>query len=216
MSKNLAALQKELIDLWFGPIRKAGYSAQSMQEIYQLWFNSTDEMDLEFGTRFKAHILVADKEPEYEQMAKTSEGFLALCVLTDQLTRNVFSQSKEAFSKDAFIRRVTKTAVESNLHKAIFPAERTFAFLPLMHSEDLNDHKLAKILYTDLFDEIVADSHPEHLVGMAKMTLAFLKKHTDIIEKFGRYPHRNKVLGRENTAQEVAYINSDEFESFGQ
>lgn len=122
---------------------------------------------------------------------KTAEGALALALLLDQVPRHLYRGSPEAYACDALAREITKEAVEAGLVEQLGPAQQLFLYLPLEHSEDLADQERAVELFTPLGD-------PEY----TRYAIA----HRDIIARFGRFPHRNAVLGRQSTPEEVEFL----------
>ena len=114
---------------------------------------------------------------------------LAGVILFDQFPRNMFRGHAEQFATDTLALGIARTAVDAKLDAALDPPERGFLYMPFEHSEDLADQRRSMALFTALGDD--------HLIGYAK-------KHHDIIERFGRFPHRNAILGRAPRPAEVA------------
>jgi uncharacterized protein (DUF924 family) len=121
---------------------------------------------------------------------------LAAVILFDQFPRNMFRGHADAFSTDLLALAVAKLAVENGFDDQLEPAERVFLYMPFMHSENLDDQNRAVLLFTRLGDE---------------RQLEYAKRHRDIIAKFGRFPHRNSVLGRVSRADELAAGEADRF-----
>ena len=121
---------------------------------------------------------------------------LAAVILFDQFPRNMFRGHADAFSTDPLALAVAKLAVEKGLDEKLDVGERTFLYMPFMHSENLDDQNRAVLLFTRLGDE---------------RQLEYAKRHRDIIAKFGRFPHRNAILGRAPRADELASGEVDPF-----
>jgi uncharacterized protein (DUF924 family) len=114
---------------------------------------------------------------------------LAAVILFDQFPRNMFRGHADQFSTDHLALAIAKAASDRDLDKALKPEERGFLYMPFQHSENLADQNRAMLLFTELGDE---------------RQLPFVKKHRDIIARFGRFPHRNAMLGRAPRADELA------------
>jgi uncharacterized protein (DUF924 family) len=126
--------------------------------------------------------------------AATPKGGLALIVLMDQLSRNIFRGSAEAFAADAHAREVARGMIVSGSDRALTAFERMFAYLPFEHSEMLADQVFSVTLFEDLREALGAD------------TVDYAARHRDVIQRFGRFPHRNAALGRDSTPGEIAWL----------
>ena len=123
--------------------------------------------------------------------SESPEGALALLVLFDQMPRNVFRGTPRAFATDARARDVARAALERGFDRRVNDVERGFFYLPFMHSESLDDQRRCLALYEQRADENGAK---------------YARMHMDIIERFGRFPHRNAALGRESTPEEIEFL----------
>jgi uncharacterized protein (DUF924 family) len=128
------------------------------------------------------------------------EEAAALVVLFDQFPRNIFRTSAEAFAYDAKARAISRALIAGGLER-FFWLERVAVILPFEHSEDLADQDLSVMLFAEL-----AVRGPENMAGLHRSQLDYATKHRDIIRQFGRFPHRNGVLGRASTAEEQAFL----------
>ena len=156
----------------------------------QKWFRGGAEFDRECESRFLgAHLAAARREHEHWMAA--AEGALALLILLDQIPRNVFRDSGHAFASDGLALHYANRAVEAGLDVQVDPALRTFMYLPFEHSEAMADQRRSVSLFRTLGDEGYLDYAVQHL---------------DVIEKFGRFPHRNRALGRISTPEEQAWL----------
>ena len=133
---------------------------------------------------------------EYDDWQDTPMGTLALIILFDQFSRNMFRDDKKAFEQDTKARLIVSDAVHAGFLEEMDQYQRLFMLLPLIHSEEILDHEMAYFL----LDKYLRD-HPD-LVDIKK----FWKDHTKAIKQFHRYPHRNKVLGRDSTDQEIEFL----------
>jgi uncharacterized protein (DUF924 family) len=114
---------------------------------------------------------------------------LAAVILFDQLPRNMFRQSADQFATDHIALAIAKAAINKDFDKEVKPEERSFLYMPLQHSEDLGDQNRSVLLFAELGDD---------------EQIGYAKKHRDIIERFGRFPHRNALLGRAPRPDELA------------
>ena len=131
----------------------------------------------------------------------TPRGRLALILLVDQFSRNLFRGDARAFEHDPLARRWTLDGIRAGDDRSLRVIERVFFYLPLEHSESLDDQRLAVQLFANLRDEA-----PAALLGNFAGFLDYAQRHHDVIARFGRFPHRNAVLGRRSTAEEAAYL----------
>ena len=156
----------------------------------QKWFRGGAEFDRECESRFLgAHLAAASRE--HAHWMDDAEGALALLVLLDQIPRNVFRDSGHAFASDGLAQHYANRAVEAGLDVQVDPALRTFMYLPFEHSETMADQRRSVSLFRTLGDEGYLDYAGQHL---------------EVIEKFGRFPHRNRALGRISTAEEHTWL----------
>jgi len=158
------------------------------------WFEKDATLDDEIRRRFLSlhEAAAAGKLTEWEQSA---EGALALLILLDQFPRNMFRGAAHAFATDPLARAVASRAILNGFDGAL-PDMRTFFYLPFMHSEDLADQQRALAFY--------------RVHGDAE-SLKYAESHADIIRRFGRFPHRNAVLGRVTTPEERAFLDGGGF-----
>jgi uncharacterized protein (DUF924 family) len=166
----------------------------------QLWFQGGPEVDREIRERFLADVERA-RRSELNDWAETPRGRLALIVLLDQFSRNVYRGSGEAFASDALSLKLTLDGLDSGQDKALSCFEQLFFVLPLEHAEDLAMQD-RMVSYLDTW----AQSLPATLQGMGRDTRAFAQLHREVIARFGRFPTRNAALGRESTPAEEAHI----------
>lgn len=159
------------------------------------WFAKEDAFDALFHDRFRdAHFAAARRE--LDQWAETPEGVLALLILLDQFPRNCFRGTGHAFATDPLARMFAVKALDAGFDRAVENDLRRFFYLPLQHAEDraLQDRQVALF---QAMERPADDRWAEH--------------HYAVIERFGRFPHRNRALGRETTAEEQAFLEADGF-----
>ncbi|HWM80702.1 MAG TPA: DUF924 family protein [Pseudolabrys sp.] len=161
----------------------------------QRWFEKDETFDQQLRDRFLAtHEAAA--EGQRADWEKSVDGTLALLLLLDQFPRNMFRNSARAFATDPQALALAKRALGRSFDARIDPQLRTFFYLPFMHSEDMVEQERCVALY-----RAASDANG----------LKWAQLHADIIERFGRFPHRNAVLGRETTAEEQAFLDGGGF-----
>ena len=160
------------------------------------WFAKDEAFDVLFRERFEAaHFMAARRE--LDQWAETPEGSLALLILLDQFPRNVFRGTGHAFATDPLARMFVRRALEAEHDLQTEGDIRRFFYLPFQHSEDRADQERQRELFQTRMDRKPDDRWAEH--------------HHDVIARFGRFPHRNRALGRETTSEEQAFLDEDGF-----
>jgi len=159
------------------------------------WFVKDSTFDEELRNRFTS-LWEAARDGALAPWQDSDHGVLALIIVLDQFPRNIFRDDLRAFATDAMARAVTHKAVASGRDQHTDPDLRAFVYMPLMHSEDMADQQLSLQLFKALGN---ADN------------LQFAELHADIIRRFGRFPHRNRVLRRTTTPEEQAFLDSGGF-----
>ncbi|RVD48097.1 DUF924 family protein [Mesorhizobium sp. M8A.F.Ca.ET.023.02.2.1] len=158
------------------------------------WFEKNDAFDADFRARFlDLHYAAARRE--CDDWSAHAEGSLALMILLDQFPRNCFRGTGHIFATDPLAKHFAQKAVAAGHDLALEPEVRVFLYLPFEHSENLADQDRSVELHT----------------ARAEFNLKYALEHRDIIQRFGRFPHRNKMLGRETTAEEKAFLDDGGF-----
>jgi uncharacterized protein (DUF924 family) len=159
------------------------------------WFRKDETFDAELRDRFGAlHSAAAAGEKDH--WADTPEGTLALVLVLDQFSRNMLRGSPRAFAQDAKAREVARAALAAGFDRMVDPALRQFLYLPFMHSEAIADQERCVVLYHALGD---------------RDGLPYARDHERIVRRFGRFPHRNAVLGRPTSPAERAFLEGGGF-----
>ena len=175
-------------------------------KIIDFWFNKTppekrfkrdDSFDDEIKINFLEDYNLA-KSNEYDDWLNNPKECLALIILLDQFSRNLFRDKKEAFEQDHKARLTVNQGIYLGYMEDLNDAERLFFLLPLIHSEEIIDHEKAYQLLNKYLN-----NHPD-----IEKIKKFWINHTNAIKKFKRYPHRNKILGRQSTLEEIKFLNS--------
>lgn len=192
----LPAAAKAVLDVWF-----EGVTAAAIDPVVaRRWFSRDDAFDSALRERFAPDLARAARG-ELGGWCGTPRGALAFIVLCDQFSRNCFRGSPESFSRDPLALHATLAGLARDEHLELTIAERLFFLMPLMHSESLEIHDVA----VREFSRVVEEAPPGAL-EWARSSLDYEHKHRVIIERFGRYPHRNQVLGRPSTEAEIAFL----------
>ena len=162
------------------------------------WFATDAAFDAACARFVDAHHAAARRE--LDGWLASADGALALVLLLDQIPRNVFRGSAHAFATDPLALRFAAHAVDAGFDTAVDPALRVFVYLPFEHSEALDDQQRAVAL-----TEAMAAADPGEA---AAMYADYARRHRDVIVRFGRFPHRNRALGRDSTPDEQAYLDA--------
>ena len=199
-------IAEDILDYWFGDSARDPSRASARMEF---WFGSDPERDAEMRSRWD-ELVVAASEGKLDFWTRTPRGRLAVIILLDQMRRNIYRGTAEAFRRDGRARYLMRDGVSRMMDLKLTPMERLFFYMPLQHAESLDDQELAVDRFLQLERE-VASSYREIFAGFRK----YAQKHRDIIARFGRFPHRNAILGRLDTSEEAAWL-AGGGESFGQ
>ncbi|ANS42005.1 DUF924 family protein [Serratia inhibens] len=171
-------MHKQVIDFWFEEIDPV------------MWFKKDDDFDSRLQVRF-GELWHAAAAGELAHWRETIEGRLAEVIVLDQFSRNLYRGTPRAFSSDCMALVLAQEAIRSGQCEQLSREQRGFLYLPFMHSESAVIHQQALALYTELNN---GDQ------------LEFELRHKAIIDRFGRYPHRNAILGRISTPEEAAFL----------
>jgi uncharacterized protein (DUF924 family) len=181
---------------WLGAL--AG-PADYPKEKSDLWFKQSDETDDYIRTTFGAFVDKAARS-DWKLDTLTREQQVGLVVLLDQFPRNIYRTSGECFAYDATVREIARRLVAHDRDR-FYLIERAFLCLPFEHSEDIADQDYAVFLAAE-----TALAAPDDLKKTFRHFLGFATKHRDVVAEFGRFPHRNELLGRESTPEEEAFL----------
>lgn len=169
----------EIVDFWFDEAMKP------------YWFRKSPSFDRAVADTLGPHHEAAARG-DYDHWMEDVDGCIALCILLDQVPRNMFRDDPRAFATDAKARAVSDHAVANGFDLECTTDERIFLYLPYEHHEDLASQERSVALFT----ERVGD----------ETTVRYALRHREIIQRFGRFPHRNAVLGRPGTPEEEAFL----------
>jgi len=171
---------EQLIDFWFS------------QRVQKMWFNSTQDFDKElYNDYYQTYESAVNGDLDH--WSESSLGSLALVIILDQFPLNMFRNSPRCFESENKALQAAKDAIKNKQDLDLANEQKMFIYMPFMHSENLQDQDKAVELFA---------------VAELDENLKFAKHHRDIIRNYGRFPHRNAILGRTSTAEETAYLES--------
>jgi uncharacterized protein (DUF924 family) len=196
----------DVLSFWIGPLDASG-RADAFHT--KRWFTRDPALDEEIRIRFaELHRELANGE--HADWRTTDRGLLAAIVVLDQFSRNMFRGTAKAFAADALAVELARRAVAAGVDRRLRYDERGFVYMPFMHCE----HRATQDECVALFENWCAELSPA-LADGAFNGLRYAGMHREIVARFGRFPHRNAVLGRESTADEKAFV-LDKGSMFGQ
>jgi len=184
---------EDVLDFWFG----------DAHGIDPRWFRGGESFDDEIRERFGEEVEAA-LDGGFDDWESTARHRLALILLLDQFTRNLFRSTPRMYAGDERAFRLSRWGIEQGMDLELVPRERAFFYLPLEHAEDLD----AQLVSVERFERLATDAG-EDKAEMAAGFLDYAKRHAEVVRRFGRFPHRNVIFGRETTAEERAFLDSD-------
>lgn len=172
--------QREVLDFWF------------VETVPAQWFQKNEVFDDMIRDRFMSVYDMA-KADLCESWTKDADGCLALCIILDQFPRNMFRDTPRAFESDGKALTIAGHAIKKGFDQVLAPLKRRFLYLPFEHSENLDHQELS----VEFFEKMKEDD---------PLGYEYAQRHLRVIEQFGRFPHRNAILGRESTPAELTYL----------
>jgi uncharacterized protein (DUF924 family) len=182
---------QELLDFWFLPTTAEGHG-----QIRKQWFIKDKRFDATICERFGTTIAQAVAGGLREWDAEGPRGTLARIIVLDQLTRNAHRDTPGAFAGDVLALAAARQLVHDGADGTLSPVERSFVYMPFEHAEDARTQEQSVELFTSL-----AGQHPEF-----GSSLDYAHRHRGVIARFGRFPHRNRILGRASTPEELEFL----------
>ncbi len=194
------ASPQDVLDFWIGDPD----DVSALKERHKLWFGKSAATDAEIRFKFLPLVELLSAGPLAEAWSVSgARTRLAAIIALDQFSRNLFRDHPRAFAQDMLARKLCKDGLTAGDDRMLKETERIFFYLPLEHSEDRGDQARA----VELFEALHRDARPD-FIGLAKSTLDFARRHKEVIDRFGHFPHRNDVVGRSSTAEERAYVSN--------
>jgi len=183
----------DVLGFWFGELDESGRVGEAQR---RRWFEKDPELDREIRRRFEdRHRAIG--QGECEDWLDSARGALAYVIVLDQFSRNMFRGTPAMFSSDSQALAAATSAIERGLDRQLEPELRAFLYMPFMHAEDRRAQRRCVELFSQLRDE-----EGERFSGNVR----FAELHRDIVERFGRFPHRNPILGRTMTSVEQQFL----------
>lgn len=187
----------EVLEFWFGARDEHGLSAPEQRK---RWFMKDDDFDREIATRFAAtYREIADGR--HEDWLETPQGRLAYIIVLDQFSRNMFRGSGDMYAQDARALTAANDGIERGDDNELRGHHKAFLYMPLMHAEDLAMQQRCESLFRG-----AAAAHQGPAAETFAMNASYAEKHRVIVERFGRFPHRNELLDRASTPEEEAFL----------
>jgi uncharacterized protein (DUF924 family) len=180
---------ERILEFWFGEKNQVDYGKPQ-----QFWFIKDPEIDATIKQQFLTDYELA-KQGVLDDWKNSPRSCLALILLLDQVPRNIFRGQPQMYATDEQALNLAQFAVENNLDEQLLPVERWFIYLPFEHSENLDNQCQAVALFRKLSDDPDSASAIDYAI-----------RHFEVIRQFGRFPHRNSILGRENTPEEAEFL----------
>lgn len=187
----------ELLDFWFG---RLGFADLPTSDRTNLWFGDSDVVRGQLHTRFGNEFKLAS-QGLLTEWGETPRGRLALILMYDQFPRYLFRHTAEAFAYDVRAQNVCVEGIESKMDHSLTLIERVFFYMPLVHSENNAYQELSIRLYHELVSLSMTET-----TQIYELFHAYARAHFRVIKEFGRFPQRNKVLGRETTEAEMTFL----------
>ncbi|MDJ0618177.1 MAG: DUF924 family protein [Calothrix sp. MO_192.B10] len=178
-----------ILNFWFGGKDEVGYGKRRL-----IWFAKDPEFDRKIQTYFQADYEEA-KAGQLDHWKESADGCLALIILLDQFPRNMFRGTPQAFATDSQALSIAEYGITKGFDRELLMVQRWFIYLPFQHSEDLQRQYQSVELFRRL------GNHPDN-----QDAIDYAIRHLEIIQRFGRFPHRNDILGRATTPEEAEFL----------
>ena len=194
---------EEVLSYWFPEDDIFDADRETFGRQMRWWFRGGPEVDREISERF-GEVLERARRGEFDHWAETPRGRLALIIVLDQFSRNAYRGSPLSYAQDAKALELAVEGIDAGMDRELGPMERIFFWMPLGHSDDLALQERSVH-----HQEEDAANAPPHLRAMAEFGISQAKAARDVIARFGRHPHRNEILGRTSTPEELEYLRTE-------
>ena len=188
----------EILDYWLGELQPDGTASKDKTK---LWWGKGEAIDAEIRERF-GELVERGGAGDLDEWKATARGRLALVILLDQFSRNIYRGTGRSFSNDEKARALAIEGIERGDHEKLEPMQAYFLFMPLMHSENLDHQERCIAEFENAARGCALAGARKALEEGAK----YGRMHRDIVARFGRFPHRNELLGRDSTAEEQEFL----------
>ena len=190
---------KKILNFWFGEMK---YNSLPDTKKQKMWWIKDKKIDNLIKKKFEKHLILA-KSIKFDEIKENPKEILAFVILLDQFSRNIYRDSPRSFAHDNIALKIVLKGIQKGIDKKMKAVERVFFYMPLMHSEDIEVQEKSVECFSGLEVEFKDNDDFAHLVTQNRK---YAVLHYDIIQKFGRYPHRNKILGRKSTSEEMEFL----------
>lgn len=216
MPKSAAELSRTILDYWFSSLDDTtplDREIEPFRTCFARWYGKQASIDEEIRRQFEPLLLAAtgDGRQWDEEVARwqcASLGLLSLVILLDQFPRNMYRNSARMYAHDDLALNVTTLAIREYEARSLSLVQRMFLYVPLMHVENLTIQQGMVARFESLL-ALATERSPQN-VGFYKFALQYAVRHRDVVERFGRFPHRNEMLGRQSTAAELEFLQRDD------
>ena len=188
---------EEIHRFWFGVLKTP---ADFPREKVAFWFMKNDQVDRYIRDTYTSLLEDAVKG-EFEAWKKTPRGYLCLILILDQFPRHIHRNKPECYHHDSRALEMTLKGLAEWMDQSLYPVERAFFYMPLQHSESLENQEKSVKFYEKLVEDV-----DDFLKPSFREFHKYAKRHLDMIKKFGRFPHRNAILGRKSMPEEEAFL----------
>ena len=188
-----------VLAFWFGTAEEIESGTTNRRHI---WFGGDEAVDREIEQKFGALPPQALKR-QLDDWRDSPRSNLALVLVLDQFTRNLYRGTPESFAYDDYALEVARAAIARGDDQTLLPIEAMFLFMPYEHSENIDD----QLRCVELFDQLIDRAPPDVRERIASFR-SYAVRHLEVIKRFGRFPHRNVILGRDTTDEEKEYLES--------
>ena len=193
---------EEILKFWFGHLNDQ-MPLEKNNPFVKRWFTKDDRFDAEIRRKFEGDIQKAS-QGDLHSWEEEASGRLALVILFDQFPRNMYRNSPQMFAYDAIALNLALRTIHKKIDQQLQLVERLFLYMPLQHCEDLEIQKLSLKQFEKLV--LASEAQSPSNTSYYQYTLSYAKRHHDIIERFGRFPHRNALLNRPSTEAEMDFL----------
>ena len=193
----------DVLHFWFGEL---SHSIAIPDQKTSMWFADGKDYDGVIREKF-GQLHQRACHGELDAWQHESKSLLSLIITLDQFSRHIYRKTAQAFSQDARCLSLVESGINKGLDQSLYLIERKFFYMPLMHAEDLNLQNLSVKMFSQLRDQA-----PLELKEFYGKTLSFAESHHFVINKFGRFPELNSILGRSSTREEEAFLETGKYQ----